>query len=460
MKSISLKKTVLTSFCIGVLLSLHGCGSSNSSTTTPIITPPPPPTTNTVLSGQFTVAGLAVEGLSFMSASQTGHTDSSGTFLYEEGETVTLSLGTIIVAELPGKASITPLDIFSESNWESISVQNMYRLFRLLDSDQQPENGISIYQQLVDNVPSYENVDFNSATFDQDLAAFVTDVQALNSNVSGLADLYVPTEFSTVTTLANLPSPYGDGITLSPEGDILISGGYDKDTILRIDSQGLVSDFAGGLPGPVGMGFDSMGNIYISNYSGNSITKIDAQGLMSVFASGLDGPSGLMVDSHDQIFVSLFGAGFSGKGASVLKFTTDGSKEVFANGNGLADVIGVTKDEYDNLYASNYQSGALFKIANGQVTKIAQASGKVNQIIYSNGYVYLPTNNAIERVSVFAGSMVGEKKVFSGNGSAQSIDGNLAEAAFNSPINIAVSKDGNHLYVLDQGGKLRQISVE
>jgi DNA-binding beta-propeller fold protein YncE len=132
-----------------------------------------------------------------------------------------------------------------------------------------------------------------------------------------------------VTTLATIPTNYGDGMILSAEGDILVSGGYMEDTILRITPAGVVSNFISGLPGPVGLGFDTADNLYVANYSGNSISKITPNVTVTEFASGLDGPAGLIVSENDEIFVTLYGANLSGNGITVLKFNLDGTSEEY-----------------------------------------------------------------------------------------------------------------------------------
>ena len=263
-----------------------------------------------------------------------------------------------------------------------------------------------------------------------------------------------------VTTIATIPSNYGDGMVMTPEGDILVSGGFNKDNILKITPTGVVTEHVSGLPGPVGMGFDSAGNLYVSNYTGNSISKITPGGTITEFASGLDGPAGLIVNDSDQIFVTLFGASFSGLGSTVLKFDLDGSSEVYASGDGILDAIGITIDEGQDLFTTNFVGGDVFKVAtSGSVETIANVPGaQINQIVYSNNHVFVPSPNLrkIYRVNTSSGSV----EHFAGSGGSSTMDGELLEAEFNFPNSCTINEAGDILYVLDgQAGLIRALDL-
>lgn len=263
-----------------------------------------------------------------------------------------------------------------------------------------------------------------------------------------------------VTTLATITSNFGDGMIVTPEGDVLVSGGWNKDNILRIDPNGVVSNFATGLPGPVGMGFDSDENLYVTNYSGNSISKITPSGEVSEFASGLDGPAGLIVNEDDEIFVTLYGANFSGNGQKVLKYQTDGTYETYVSGSGIQDAIGITMDGSGNMYVTNYLGGKVFKIdPDLNISLLATVSdASINQIVYAGGYVYIPCPNLrkIYRVNVENGDL----EHFTGTGGNAIIDGDISEAEFHFPNSCAVNGTGTLLYILDSKmGRVRKIDL-
>jgi len=263
-----------------------------------------------------------------------------------------------------------------------------------------------------------------------------------------------------VTTLASITPNYGDGMIMSPEGDVLVSGGWNKNDILKITPEGLVTTYVSGLPGPVGMGFDSEGNLYVSNYTGNSISKVTPEGVITEFASGLDGPAGLIVTENNEIFVTLYGANFSGTGSTVLKFDLNGNSEVYAYGNGILDAIGVTMDEDQNLFITNLLGGKVIKVdTNQNMETISTVSGaRINQIVYSNEHVFIPAPNLrkIYRVNTNDGSV----EHFAGSGGNSTTDGELLEAQFNFPNSCTINEAGDTLYILDgQVGLIRAIDL-
>ena len=86
----------------------------------------------------------AVAGVDFVSGGQTGTTDSAGTFTYEEGETLSLSVGGVNLGTTNPDENITPVDLVSGGTSESDAVVNLARFLQTLDDDGDPTNGISI----------------------------------------------------------------------------------------------------------------------------------------------------------------------------------------------------------------------------------------------------------------------------------------------------------------------------
>jgi sugar lactone lactonase YvrE len=263
------------------------------------------------------------------------------------------------------------------------------------------------------------------------------------------------TTFTSVSTLAATGlANTTDGLAVGANGDIYVSGGPGGQNILRITPEGEASVFASGF-NTNGSYFDSHGNLYVANYDESSVRKITPKGVVTTFASSLDGPAGVWVDPKDNVFVSLFGANFSGVGATVLKITPDGVVATYATGGGLQDVIGIVGDENGRVYASNWAGGSLFDITDGNVTPLAATVGRTNMICYSNGYIYMPgpADARIHRVS-----LEGAVETFIGTTTRQTIDGPLAIADFERPNSCAFTPDGTILYIMDRdNGLLRKV---
>ena len=90
-----------------------------------------------------------------------------------------------------------------------------------------------------------------------------------------------------VTTYASIPVGFGDGMTVDANGELYISSGFQSNKIIKIAVDGTVSDFFTGLNGPVGLDFDSAGNLFVVNYNDNTITRINSDGQASQFAAGV-----------------------------------------------------------------------------------------------------------------------------------------------------------------------------
>ncbi|HEU5134116.1 MAG TPA: hypothetical protein VFU13_03130 [Steroidobacteraceae bacterium] len=266
---------------------------------------------------------------------------------------------------------------------------------------------------------------------------------------------FADSPFKAVSTLAATGlANTTDGLSVDANGDIYVSGGPGGQNILRITPEGQMSTFAAGF-NTNGSYFDSHGNLFVANYGESSVRKITPEGVVTTFASSLDGPAGIWVDPDDNVFVSLFGANFSGVGATVLKITPDGVVATYATGGGLQDVIGIVGDENGRIYASNWAGGSLFDITDGNVNLLAANTGRTNMICYSNGYIYMPSpaDALVRRVS-----LEGTVETFVGTTTRQTIDGPLAIADFERPNSCAFTPDGTIMYVMDRdNGLLRKI---
>jgi hypothetical protein len=290
------------------------------------------------------------------------------------------------------------------------------------------------------------------------------DVIAIrNPTVGSATETYVDyvaftdSPFKSVSTLAATGLAHTtDGIAVGANGDIYVSGGPGGQNILRITPEGEISVFAAGF-NTNGSHFDSHGNLYVANYEESSVRKITPEGVVTTFASSLDGPAGIWVDPNDNVYVSLFGANFSGVGATVLKITPHGVVSTYATGGGLQDVIGIVGDENGRVYASNWAAGSLYDITGGNVALLAATVGRTNMICYSNGYIYMPgpADALVRRVS-----LEGAVETFIGTTTRQTIDGPLAIADFERPNSCAFTPDGTIMYVMDRDtGLLRKVDA-
>jgi DNA-binding beta-propeller fold protein YncE len=152
---------------------------------------------------------------------------------------------------------------------------------------------------------------------------------------------------------ASVKKPIGLGFDTA--GNLYVSSDAPVYKIVKVAPDGTVSVFArSGVRCPHGLTFDQNGNLYVANACANTIEKFTPDGRGTEFANaddGLDQPVGLIFDSAGNLFVSNAQGGRNNLG-SVLKFTPDGAGSVFAD-TGFHTAFGLAFDSDGNLYVSN-----------------------------------------------------------------------------------------------------------
>lgn len=166
----------LDNLAYGLLLtlSLSGCGSSSQSTAT-----------DQQSTGVF--IDSAVSGLEYITSSDvSGITDENGTFKYNSGDTITFSMGSIVLGSATASDVLTPYSLFTQNSEHAV---NLAQLLITLDADQNPDNGIDLINSvMLDGIQS-ESVDFTSPAFDANMQSFTAIGQQLVSDAVATAHL-------------------------------------------------------------------------------------------------------------------------------------------------------------------------------------------------------------------------------------------------------------------------------
>lgn len=153
------KLTTINSTVVASLL-LVGCGSSSSSTSTP--------TTGT---GFYVDA--AVQGADYVCGTQSGVTDASGKFTFEQGQNCTFKLGNLVLREVNASSLQNDITILEDH-------PDVARLLQTMDRDGNASNGIEISDE------SKKAITFTSIpTEDAVLTSIRDDIRALDSNYQG-----------------------------------------------------------------------------------------------------------------------------------------------------------------------------------------------------------------------------------------------------------------------------------
>ncbi|GGE42515.1 hypothetical protein GCM10007421_15830 [Halopseudomonas oceani] len=117
-----------------------------------------------------------VAGLDYSAGNRTGTTSATGDFSYQPGETVTFSIGDLVLGAAAGAEMMTPLSIMQGATDASDPrVNNLLILLQSLDADGNLNNGIQITEQIRAEV----SLAAAGINFDQPVADFRTAIAGL-----------------------------------------------------------------------------------------------------------------------------------------------------------------------------------------------------------------------------------------------------------------------------------------
>jgi len=161
---------------ISILLILTACGGGGGGSSSPPI----------AQTGVFIDA--AVEGITYRTATQSGTTDSAGSFNYLPEETVSFYIGDILVGSASATPLLTPIELVPDAVDETdTQVTNILRFIQSLDSDRDPDNGISIPASVTAQAVG-QSLDFSLASPDFEIAANALLSMLTSGQVTSLVD--------------------------------------------------------------------------------------------------------------------------------------------------------------------------------------------------------------------------------------------------------------------------------
>ncbi|MCK4704062.1 MAG: thrombospondin type 3 repeat-containing protein [Gammaproteobacteria bacterium] len=123
---------------ISFVFMLSACGGSGGGSTNAASD-----TTSDILTGVF--LDSAVEGVRYVSPSNSGVTNSAGEFQYVAGEVIEIYVGNIYLGQVLSASVITPMDLFpTAASINDNRVTNVLRLLQSIDVDGNTNNGIEL----------------------------------------------------------------------------------------------------------------------------------------------------------------------------------------------------------------------------------------------------------------------------------------------------------------------------
>ena len=277
------------------------------------------------------------------------------------------------------------------------------------------------------------------------------------------------TSFGVVSTIAGLAETTGSadgsganarftrpgGVALDGSGNIYVADSANS-TIRKISTNGVVSTIAG-VAGNVGtqdgvgtnarfyfpfqIGFDSLGNMFVSDPYNLNLRKITPNAVVSTVA-GIQCGYGVTVDRFDNVYATRGG---NGLGHAIWKVSASGTIITFAGMVGTAGSadgigtsaqfstpIGLASDAYGNVFVADKDNFTIRKITpGGTVTTVAGLAGNRGSTdglgnsarfdqpfgvtLDADGNLYVAdTYNHTIRVGRFAGAMVAMQPSVSG----------------------------------------------
>ena len=107
-----------------------------------------------------------VEGLDYQTNTISGVTDDAGTFYFRDEETISFFLADLLLGTAPAKSNMSPLDLVGgATDVTNPTVTNICRLLISLDVDGNPDNGITISDEIKNELEG-RTINFNQTTDD------------------------------------------------------------------------------------------------------------------------------------------------------------------------------------------------------------------------------------------------------------------------------------------------------
>lgn len=133
-----------------------------------------------LLTGRF--VDSSVIGIAYETETRSGFTDSNGAFNYLANENVTFSIGDLVLPAVRAGSVVTPLDIFNTDSISDTRVLNLIRLLQTLDTDAEPDNGITISSSAISSATGL-TADFASTNFENEVLNLVANSGSRNTSL-------------------------------------------------------------------------------------------------------------------------------------------------------------------------------------------------------------------------------------------------------------------------------------
>jgi hypothetical protein len=214
------------------------------------------------------------------------------------------------------------------------------------------------------------------------LAAGASAQNLFVSNYSGQT-IYEYTPGGTQSTFATGMN-YPVGIAFNSAGDLFVANCANNaipasGNITEIMPNGTPSIFASGLD-PQALAFNSSGDLFEGEYRSGVINEFSHNGIQSTFATGLSFPLVMAIDSSGDLFV---GGGYGTGNGVITKITPGGTESVFASG--LSFPGGMAFNSAGDLFVTQQGYGTISEFTPGGVeSTYATLSYSLNGLAFNS----------------------------------------------------------------------------
>lgn len=125
-----------------------------------------------------------VSGLTYAAGDTAARTDEQGRFKYDSGQTLSFSVGGLVLGSAAGAEVITPVDLVEGADAGDVAVINISRLLQSLDSDGNLNNGIQITEAIDQALEDYLQANMLTDLDFADTAAFEAAMDGVLNNLN------------------------------------------------------------------------------------------------------------------------------------------------------------------------------------------------------------------------------------------------------------------------------------
>lgn len=274
--------------------------------------------------------------------------------------------------------------------------------------------------------------------------------------------LFVSLFISTVTIAQTVSTvtlePLTDGLGIDSQGNIYCSD-WAGQTVYKYSTSGIVTTFKDGFWNPNGIGVNASDEIYICDHTRNRVYKYDTDGnLITQYLGLFTTPAGIknIPNTTDMLVVeygNVYANATTITNSKIKKLAADGTVTTLHSGLPLNGPTGIAFIN-DVPYISNFNDRKIFKFEGGILTEITQLpsegpanrnflgfmSAIDNQLIATHigGHKVYKIDPVSGVATVYLGSSIGNT------------DGDISIATFDSPNGI-IGDEANDKIYLSQG---------